>query len=134
MAEWRDNPYSNADYPLNNVAVASSDVNGIIGSLPTKNIVAGQDYAYEYTQELAEVEGQEEADNARAIVLLINKDTKEIVNADMVRVLTHDEATGIKAIAPTASTTDNCVYNLNGQRVQQARHGLYIVNGKKVVR
>lgn len=134
MAEWRDNPYNNADYPLNNVAVASSDVNGIIGSLPTKNIVAGQDYSYEYTQELAEVEGQEEADNARAIVLLINKDTKEIVNADMVRVLTHDEATGIKAIAPTASTTDNCVYNLNGQRVQQARHGLYIVNGKKVVR
>lgn len=134
MAEWRDNPYNNADYPLNNVAVASSDVNGIIGSLPTKNIVAGQDYAYEYTQELDEVEGQEEADNARAIVLLINKDTKEIVNADMVRVLTHDEATGIKAIAPTTSTAGNCVYNLNGQRVQQARHGLYIVNGKKVVR
>lgn len=134
MAEWRDNPYNNADYPLNNVAVASSDVNGIIGSLPTKNIVAGQDYAYEYTQELAEVEGQEEADNARAIVLLINKDTKEIVNADMVRVLTHDEATGIKAIAPATSTAGNCVYNLNGQRVQQARHGLYIVNGKKVVR
>lgn len=30
-------------------------------------------------------------------------------------------------------TTDNVVYNLNGQRVAQPAKGLYIVNGKKVV-
>lgn len=132
MEEWRTNGYSNPDYALNNVAVASSDVTGIISSLPTKNIVAGQDYAYEYTQELTEVEGQEEATNARAIVLLINKDTKEIVNAEIAPVLTHEEATGIKTVS-NAETGREAIYNLRGQRVQQAGHGLYIVGGKKVI-
>jgi len=40
--------------------------------------------------------------------------------------------TGVNSIDNGHRTMDN-VYNLNGQRVNNAKKGLYIVNGKKVV-
>ena len=45
-----------------------------------------------------------------------------------------DESTGIKTIDNSQVANENC-YNLQGQKVQNAKKGgLYIVNGKKVVR
>ena len=43
-----------------------------------------------------------------------------------------DEATGIKNIA--ARQTSGEAYNLHGQRIAQPAKGLYIVNGKKVIK
>ena len=129
MAEWRDNPYSNPDYALNNVAVAATDVTGIVGSLP-KTLTAGEANVYETELEIPALEGQDEATNARAIVLLINKDTKEIVNAEMAAVT--GTTTAIQTMKEQGQQT-SVVYNLNGQRVEKAAKGLYIVNGRKVV-
>lgn len=43
-------------------------------------------------------------------------------------------ATGIETVAETGSRKeDNVYYNLNGQRVDNPRHGVYIRNGKKVI-
>ena len=44
-----------------------------------------------------------------------------------------DEASGISQIENGAKATENAVYNLSGQRVNQPTKGLYIVNGKKVL-
>ena len=44
-----------------------------------------------------------------------------------------DESTGIGQLESVRQSTDNTVYNLNGQRVAQPSKGLYIVDGKKVV-
>ncbi len=33
----------------------------------------------------------------------------------------------------TIESNDNVIYNLGGQKVQNAKKGLYIINGKKVV-
>ena len=45
-----------------------------------------------------------------------------------------DETTGINAVENTKpEVKDNVYYNLNGQRVNTPRKGLYIVNGKKVM-
>ena len=41
---------------------------------------------------------------------------------------------GIEALQPSPVTSAHTIYNLKGQRVQKAGKGLYIVNGKKVVR
>ncbi len=43
-----------------------------------------------------------------------------------------DDFTGISTINHLPSTVQ-CIYNLNGQRVENVRKGLYIVNGRKVV-
>lgn len=45
-----------------------------------------------------------------------------------------DDATGITTIIDAKELNNDCkVYNLNGQRVENAHKGLYIVNGRKVV-
>lgn len=45
-----------------------------------------------------------------------------------------DETTGIKTIGNASVTTgSSAVYDLQGRRVENPTHGLYIVNGKKVV-
>ena len=50
------------------------------------------------------------------------------------RLAIYDEATGITTILDAKElSNDGKVYNLNGQRVENARKGLYIVNGKKIV-
>ncbi len=140
MAEWLTNPYTNENYTLNNVAVAASDVTGIQKSLPTKNIVAGEDYTYEFGMVVPIAEGQEDANNARAIVLLINKDTKEIVNAEITDILLDGEATGIEEVNRLSVAADRC-FDLQGRQLSnsqlsnsQMKKGIYIVNGKKVIR
>ncbi|MBR1415808.1 MAG: hypothetical protein IJ570_08115 [Prevotella sp.] len=132
MAEWRSNPYENANYELNNVAVAASEVTGITGSVPS-TLKAGEEYTYEYELEVPVAEGQEAADNARAIVLLVNRYTKEIVNANIIAV-GGGSTVGIERM-PTVGQPlgSDAVYNLNGQRVASPRQGLYIKNGKKVL-
>jgi len=44
------------------------------------------------------------------------------------------EATGIKSVSNGQSTMSNEVYDLQGRRVVQPTKGLYIVNGKKVIK
>ena len=44
-----------------------------------------------------------------------------------------DDAAGIAQIENGTMKTEDSVYNLNGQRVQSAKKGLYIKNGKKIV-
>lgn len=47
---------------------------------------------------------------------------------------TESSATGIETVVETgARKEDNVYYNLNGQRVDNPRHGVYIRNGKKVI-
>lgn len=44
------------------------------------------------------------------------------------------ETTGISQIENGRLNTENSIYNLNGQRVAKPSRGLYIVNGKKVIK
>lgn len=44
-----------------------------------------------------------------------------------------DDATGITTIIGADELNDDKAYNLSGQRVQNPKKGLYIINGKKVV-
>ena len=131
MEEWRTNGYTNNDYALNNVAVAATDVTGIVSSLPSK-LTAGEEYTYETELEVPVNEGQEEATNARAIVLLINKDTKEIVNAEIATV-SDGTTTAIKNLSTTLSESEAVRYSVSGQRVDASYKGLVIMNGRKVV-
>ena len=49
-------------------------------------------------------------------------------------IMTFDDATGIQTVlAPEDVLGNNAIYDLKGQKVQNAKKGLYIMNGKKVV-
>ena len=51
------------------------------------------------------------------------------------RISVFDETTGITTVygADKLFGNDNRIYNLKGQHVENAKKGIYIVNGKKVV-
>ena len=74
-------------------------------------------------------------DNKGKVVLLCGKIQKYFSVTglkDLTAAILNDEViSGITNV--TIDATDATVYNLNGQRVEKAVRGLYIVNGKKVV-
>lgn len=45
----------------------------------------------------------------------------------------NNDVTGIESIENTTTTDNNVYYNLQGQRVENPQHGVFIHNGKKVV-
>lgn len=51
-----------------------------------------------------------------------------------VKAFTFATATGIESVNGQPSTVNGPVYNLQGQRVSRATRGLYIINGKKVIK
>ena len=67
------------------------------------------------------------------LMIQCNKEAGEAFNFTAV-VLVKDGGAGIAAVAKSQELTANSQYfNLAGQRVAQPTHGLYIVNGKKVL-
>lgn len=44
------------------------------------------------------------------------------------------ETTGIRSVRPEAQRRDNAVYDLQGRRVVNPTHGIYIINGKKIIK
>jgi len=60
--------------------------------------------------------------------------TTAISGARNLNISLDNEATGISTLLMNNGKVNNEVYNLKGQRVSQPTKGLYIVNGKKVVK
>ena len=69
--------------------------------------------------------------DVKAIYVGNGKTTRRLWVLDMKTPGQEDEATAIQAV--TTEQTDGVVYNLQGQRVSQPTHGIYIVGGKKVM-
>ena len=44
-----------------------------------------------------------------------------------------NEALGVNEIETENETKEKVIYDLQGRRVKNPQHGIYIVNGKKVV-
>lgn len=125
MAFWREGTYNMTEVPVNNMAVASTDLAGISRSIPA-TIEAGTDYELEVSLPLHEIEGQEPV-NFRVVALLLNNYTKTVVNAALVPVSTTTAVKGIESLE-----SNSVLFNFNGQRVDAPARGLYIQGGKKV--
>ena len=116
------------------VARSISALNGEPGSVPVQP-KGMTDYEYSYTLSLPD--NIDNKENIQLVVLLINQETGEIVNADNVRF------SGISAYNPTVGideiiieeTTDNCYHDLQGRPINgyPTQKGIYIINNKKVL-
>ena len=51
-----------------------------------------------------------------------------------VKVLTFSDATGVECIQNVEAAVENEIFDLAGRRVRKAVKGIYIVNGKKVLK
>ena len=116
------------------VARSISALNGEPGSVPVQP-KGMTDYEYSYTLSLPD--NIDNKENIQLVVLLINQDTGEIVNADNVRfsgISAYDITVGIDEII-IEETTDNCYHDLQGRPINgnPTQKGIYIINNKKVL-
>lgn len=102
------------------VARGIYDFNGVTGSVPAA-INTKDDYNYEYTVTLPS--NVSNADNVNIITLLIDNETGEILNADMVK---PGAPTGINAVN-NGNATESARYNAAGQMITAPQKGINII-------
>lgn len=122
---------------FNDVAIASSYVNYVNTSTEMPiDFVAGDKFNDTFTLSMptkASLKSAIQYDQVYANVMVFDENGY-CVNAARVRVLTEEEATGIKNVNDDVNAKHSTVYTIAGQRIAGAAHGVYIKNGKKYVK
>ena len=137
MAYWRDQPWTGTSINTN-LVVAASDCNGVANSVPRK-VTANEALTYEYGLNVPVVEDKVGV-NPRLVVFLVNTNTREVVNANIVAIPDYGTTTGVKGIEEKRNAGVE-VFNIKGQKVgenaSQLTPGLYIIReggvAKKVI-
>lgn len=99
-------------------------INGTGGLLPT-TVTAGDTYTCEQTFQKPAI--ATDAAQCKAVVMMIDGNTGRLINACVAKAKVPDAITAPRTAAPAT------VYDLQGRRVAAPTHGIYVVNGKKVV-
>jgi hypothetical protein len=121
---------------FNDVAVITSEMLGGSGqtiTTPSDGTPVQLQYAFDLRQVLNTSGAPviQNTENLKVIVLLIDKSTGAVVNANKAKIGT---TTGISIVEVSGNnSTENVCYDLAGRRIAQPAKGLYIVNGRKVV-
>lgn len=137
MAYWRDQPWTGTSINTN-LVVAASDCNGVANSVPRK-VTANEALTFEYGLAVPVVEDKVGV-NPRLVVFLVNTNTREVVNANMVAIPDYGTTTAVKGIEENQNAGVE-VFNIKGQKVgenaSQLTPGLYIIReggvAKKVI-
>ena len=89
---------------------------------------------YENNAELAKVVDAIEA-TCEAKIALVRAGTGTQADIDELQALIDSlkKLTDVEYLNPTLSQSDRTIYDLTGRRVEKAKKGLYIINGKKVL-
>ena len=133
MQEFVDAAYRIQGYYFNHVAVDVAGIDdGIEGSVAAP-ITADVVQRFTHTMDLSANSLIQNRDQLNVVALLLDTETKEIVNAAKASVIPFD-ADGIVDVAQTDIKPKlNYIYDLSGRRTEWNRKGMYIVNGQKVV-
>ena len=118
---------------FNDVAIASSYENYLNTEMPI-DFVAGDKFTDTFTLKMptkAALKSAIQKDQVYANVMVFDENGY-CVNAARVRVLTQEEAAGIKNHTATSDHT-SAIYNLAGQRVTGNYRGIVIQNGRKAI-
>lgn len=132
----QSSPIKNIEY--NDVAIQLSNSRALAmeGTLPG-SVEGGKGYEHKYVFDVTENELVQDKTKLRPVVVLIDTTTGEAVNADKVGV--SSETDGISEIpsGDELQRADGRSYDLRGRELNaahRAMRGIYIVNGKKVIR
>lgn len=98
---------------------------GLKGSLPD-NIAADTKYSHTASLQTNKVS---DINNCNIIVMVVNRASKRIENAVMKH---YSDGASIEEVAGRQHRADNEYYDLQGRRVTNPGHGLYIRNGRKI--
>ena len=128
----------NYDFAISALPVASTSGNNLVGTVVDTDVTAAQDKAY-YV--LSKPEG-EPVGFYKAILVdnkfknNANKAYLPVANGNAARFLSFDfgTETALEGVEGENGNVKAEIYDLAGRRVQNAQKGLYIVNGKKVIK
>ena len=142
---WYKSPNPVTGIEFNHVGVAAWGIEkGIDGSVPT-SVVAGEEQEYTYKANISTNKLIQNKSNLKVIVMLIDRNSGTIVNAAQTPIEAYNP-TGLIGVedgpAPGISRNGEEVYDLSGRKVNskfkiqnsKLGKGIYIVNGKKVLR
>lgn len=110
--------------------------NGLIGTFSDMIAPAGENFWILSGNKLYDTEGctGDDAVTVGANKAYINTSLiASVPSASRSAFIMFDEAIGIKAVQGNVTATQEGIFNLNGQRLNQLKKGLNIVNGKKVM-
>lgn len=125
MGVWNSLPAS-VDTTFNCVARMIRRFNGVKNSIPTE-IEAGK--AYEHTETL-QTNSVTNMANCHVIALVVNRTTGRIENGVIAPI---SEVSAINDVQQASRPANSYIFDLQGRRVQNPGHGLYITNGKKII-
>lgn len=123
---WDEQPYTVKNVYYDHVARYNNAFRGTKGSIPA-NIVADTKYRYTGTIQTNTVA---DINKCHVIALIINRTSNRIENAVMVHFRDYSSINEVNS--PTSADSDE-YYDLQGRRVSNPSHGLYIRNGRKIL-
>lgn len=107
----------------NDVARQYNSIRGITGSVPEK-VEAGKEYSFSYEMKFLAASKIDNVDNLNGVVYLINRKNNTVENAFMVDAKTIAGVEGVEVSDDTTAPVE--YFNLQGIKVAEPRHGLYI--------
>ena len=136
-----DDPYLNKvckmpnpikDYHYNEVALDMSQVAGgpMPESLPSE-VKEYTPYQHSVTFDISANELPLDKEKLEVVVVLLHKETGEVVNSNKGHVVIAD---GIEKIKNEGIRMKNEIFDLAGRRITEPVKGLYIQNGKKIIK
>lgn len=139
MQEFVDAPYRIEGYRFNHVAVDVAGIDdGLEGSVSAP-LLADVGQTFNHTIDISTNAIIQDRDQIHAVVLLLDTETKEILNAARASIKPFD-ADAVRDLRPGPNQpTGFSAYDTAGRRISSlptakaAAKGLYIVNGQKVV-
>ena len=130
-------PSSITDMEYNHVAVAAWGANkGLSGSVSSP-IRAYEPQVFTYVKSIADNQLIQDKEKLSVVALLLDKNTGNIINAAECKIGESSPGPDPSGITIIYSDDENAIwYDMNGTRLENApnRKGVYIKNGKKVVR
>lgn len=132
---WYNSPSKVSGIQFNHVAVAAWNIAEGIKNSVNPVIQAGEEQTFSYKANISNSANSLIQDKSmlKLVALLIDRSTGLIVNAAQTTIADYNP-TGIESPNAVIPEDEGIIYNISGQRVNKAQKGIYIINGKKVVK
>ena len=128
------------DLHYNEVALAQSATYGapLAGSLPS-DVHEFTPYDHTYTFDISNCQLPLNKEKLEVVVVLINAETGEVMNANKGHVTLADGIEGVRSsefgeMVNGKLSNGICLYDLMGRRIAKPTRGLYIQDGKKIIK
>lgn len=132
LKKFIDSPNPIKDLHYNEVAIAHSDdlVDGLEESLPT-DVEGNKPYTHEFTFDISANQLPLDKTKLEVVAVLVDIKTGEVINSNKGHVI---DTTGIDDVQRSQFKLQGDVFDLAGRRIAEPTRGLYIQNGKKVIK